>query len=87
MNYAEFLDIMLTALGVILTALAIIIAIVGIVGYKEIKNAAVDAAFDAAVGEVNKFLGMSQPIEGDLFIGAQEATMEVTRNDDDAAKR
>ena len=59
-DYADFLDILLTALGVILTTLAVVIALMGVVGYSQIKKAAVRAAIDAAVNEVKDFLQMSQ---------------------------
>ena len=55
----DALEVILAALGVMLTVLAIGIAIFAWWGYKDLKQAAIQKATEAAASEVNKYLKMA----------------------------
>lgn len=56
----DALEVILAALGVMLTILAVGIAILAWWGYRDLKQAAIQKAAEAAVSEVNKYLKMAE---------------------------
>ena len=80
MSYTDFVNIALSALIVALSALIVVIAVVGIWGFKEIRN----SAMTAAKGVVNETLADIVKEEVRKYMQFNYAPNELMRDADGA---